>query len=753
MSTKWGSYVHIGGGAYLRVGLSLSVAYPGGVLDSTDTQATVSWALLAQLDGAFANGTDSWTITGDHSASGSKSWSINSNGGTTTIASGSYTVSLIYGSSQTESLTGKLFDIAGSTADATVTHSVTVGARPYQDPAMPSGLTVARVNDSQQTLSWTRNATTAAPYHSQRIRRWDNVSNAWTVIKDNVSGTASSYTDATTRSDRRYRYAVEAVNSSGSSGWFYGTNNVVYTTPAAPGKPAAAKTSTGDIKVTRGSLSDAAEAWEVWHAADGVWDASALATVDDATTSWTWPSPDPTKVHTFRLRATVPTPALASSYSSTSDPVQLVTSPAAPTVSVPAAHDASEDLEVEFEHNPLDTTPLSAYELEHRPAGSTAAWTTTGGKTAATTGLVVLPGGTWTNPATVDIRVRTWGEHPDPGPYTTVQVQLSARPVVDVTSPADGSVWPSPKVTAGWDFFDAEGSAQAAWDVKLLDGSGTDVLDGASGFGATDEVDLGARVADGGTYQLHVVGRDGVGLDSAVATSTFTVTYALPPAPSLTPTWDKDTGTVTVQWDTPAPGVSEVEVDHVRIDRAHRSGWVTVADDLPASGVVVDMVPPTGTVVTYRAVAVSALPSEALSAPAAVATPTRYVFLNYGPGFGQVVRLWADLTAGRGFSREKEVKVPAGAEYGIGFTGEARTRTYNLSAKLFDPTRSPDPSSSWEDVEDLQDAPDPVCLRDPEGVRMFVQVGGVDLSEHLSKPHRPVTIPLRQIDWEEQVVT
>src|SRR5690606_10959995 len=139
---------------------------------------------------------------------------------------------------------------------------------------------------------------------------------------------------------------------------------------------------------------------------------------------------------------------------------------------------------------------------------------------------------------------------------------------------------------------------------------------------------------------VEVTAWDGSGLASEPATETFTVTWAKPPTPTGTATWHKDDGYVSLSVDAPNPTGAEVAVDHLQVWRATGADWMLVADNLALGQSITDMTPPTGGVVVYRVAAVSGLPSTAWSADIAVSTPTRWVFLNYGPGFGQVVRVW-----------------------------------------------------------------------------------------------------------------
>ena len=748
--TTWGGYLSIGSGASLRVGLDFSYS-PSTVTPTTNT-VTVSWTLRAQLSGASASGTDNWTVSGDATGSGSKSWSINGNGGTTTIASGTKSVSLIREQTQKFTLTGTLFDAGPSAADPKVTASMTVPARPVDVPAAPSGLTVTRSSDSRQNLSWTHNGTAIAPYASQRVRRdtfRDGAWQGWAVIA-NISATASSYADTSTMADRKYRYAVEAVNSAGSSGWHYGSggSNGISTTPArATTAPTAQKTAGGDIVLTRPALSSIADEWDWQWSGDGgaSWVVMGLY-VPISETTVLYDTADPTKTHMFQVRPRVTNPALRPDWSPSSQAIQLEAPPNAPTNLAPAVADATEAIVLSWAHNPVDTTPQRRYQLRYRVAG-TSTWTTPAIVTA-TSSQATIPAGTWTNGQQIEWQVATWGNHATGSSWSASQVMtLSARPVAGVTTP--GGLVTGSRLTLTWSYHDEESSAQARWSAELV--SGGQVVESRGGYGDAHTTHFaGTTLADGATYTVRVRVMDGHGLWSEWAERTFAVDYLPPPTPTLAATFHKDEGYTTLTPDVAPAGTGEVEAVSVSVWRAGDGGWVLVADELAPGTTVTDMIPPLGTTVTYRAIATSALPSTAESVHVPVDTSTRWVFFNFGPGFGSVVRLWGNLSASQSVGRQRTLHHFAGRPDPVEFAGGERTRTYEVTGRLFAPWQPPDKTSTAEEFFDLADAPAPVCVRDPEGVRLFCSVGEVPVANHLQVA-RTVSVPLTKISWAEDV--
>ena len=747
MATTWGSYRDIGG-TLAQVGLDLSYS-PSSVSGST-TSVTVSWALLLRTQG-WANGNDDWSVSGGASGSGRRSWS-HSGAATSTIASGTKTVALVYGSTQKFSMSGRMDDLAGSTTDLTVSASLTIPARPVTAPAAPSGATITRASDAKQVLTWVNNGTPSAPVDSSRIERRDNTMPAGQYVTVAiVGGAASSFVDATTRADRRYNHRIRSGNSAGGSDWTY--FGVWSTTPAAPGAPTVKKNASGGIVVTRGSLSDAATGWRVYDSPDGGADVlvSGSEPIAAGTTSWTHASPDPAQTHRYRLEAVTTQPVLYSAKGGYSSTVQLQAPPAAPTNLAPAVADATEAITLTARHNPVDTSEQTYYEVEQR-ATSADPWTTLAAKTASGVTAHEVPADTWANGAPVRLRWRTWGADPDPSPWSAEHVlTLSARPVAGITSPA--ASWSSQRLTAAWTYFDEESSAQSAWEAVLADSSGTP-LETRSATGAATSAAFVQQVANGASYEVRVRVRDGANLWSHWAVQAFTVAYAPPPTPTLEAAWHEDDGYVTLTADVGAEVPPERPAVSLRLERATPAGWVMVqgADDLESwPTTVTDMTPPLGQAIQYRVVAVSDIGSEAYSETVAVDARACWVFINHGPGFGQVVRLDSNIDVGRTFGRAKVLHQFVGRRKPVEFGGGHTTRTYSVSATLWNPVLTGghgEDQSSWEDIEALAEAEAPVIVRDPSGVRLFCSVGDVDESGLHGTTSR-VTIPLTEVDWSE----
>src|SRR5690606_17765536 len=120
------------------------------------------------------------------------------------------------------------------------------------------------------------------------------------------------------------------------------------------------------------------------------------------------------------------------------------------------------------------------------------AWTSTG-QVSATSQGVTMPGGTFDNGDSYEWQVRTWGLHPDPSNWSaTATFVASTPPTSTVTSPTDP--WEQAIATAGWTYYDSEGTTQSAWQARLSSGGLT--LEDRNGNGAATSTVFNTRLND-----------------------------------------------------------------------------------------------------------------------------------------------------------------------------------------------------------------------------------------------------------------
>lgn len=694
--------------------------------DST-TQRAINLKIYYNSSLAVSDSVNDLDVTGDwpNLTNHSTAISIGSGGGSQLIYDN--TVYFTKDNS-TQSFAASLTGIEFWGAGAVISTNGSVSIPPAL-PAAPTSVSATRVSDTQHTVSWTRNATTAAPYSSQSVQRSTD-GGSWATVAT-VSGTATSWTDTTTSADHSYAYRVVATNSAGSA--TSTASATIYTTPAVPGTPAAVK-SGANIVLTFTNAARHDAGIKVYESQNGGAFAL-LATVATADlTTWTHVAPSAAVTHAYKV-ATY-NGALISDQSAASNTVQLAAAPNAPTGLGPTTvHDATENVTLTWQHNPVDTSPQSTFQVQHRTAGA-GTWTTVTAVTSATSAWV-LPGGTYANPTTVEWQVRTKGAHADYSPWSaTASLPSSARPTGTISSPADASVVATSELTVSWAFYDAEGKEQVAWQVDLLDDLGA-VVESLPGVGDATTATLAATLSDGFAGSARLLVQDADGMWSLADEVDFTVAYALPPTPVVVATWDPDAATVSLAITNPATGAGEVDADHVNVWRSLDSGaFVLIAEGVPLNTTVTDYSPTVAGDNDYYAVAVSALPSTAQSATVTVTTP------EAGDTAGGAVWIsgGADLSVVCKALTNPDVQIDPGAAETVLHRFEGRdaptlfespddSLTLGLEADIFRVHVDAGRCSSLAEWEALASVRGPRLWRDPTG--RWVKVAA---SIHLSRP-------------------
>lgn len=403
-------------------------------------------------------------------------------------------------------------------------------------PTIPlplSNLTVARVSDSQQTLSWTRNSTNSGVVVQRRAD-----GGAWQEI-GRPSGNVASFTDTTTTADHKYEYRVAALAAAGQAAF----SNVasVFTSPAAPTGVSATRSGM-DIVVTASGVPQHATAYDV--------EDSGTIVATGVQLPWTHVGPSAASPHTYKVRGTIG--ALLGAWSAVSNTVQLITKPNPPVNLSPNGGVAASDspVRLSFTHNPVDSSAQTAYELRHRvPSG---AWTTLSGTTASYRD-VTLPVGDreW--------QVRTKGAHADFSDWSAIAtVSVINRPGVAVTQP--GSGWDASILTVEWSYLQAQGRPQSAWELELLDAQ-NQVVEARNGSGATAEFTFTTRLTEG-SWTVRARAATGT-VWSGWASQMLTVAFDPPATPVVSGVWDETVGGVSMQVGTGDPAVPVVPVKNL----------------------------------------------------------------------------------------------------------------------------------------------------------------------------------------------
>lgn len=493
--------------------------------------------------------------------------------------------------------------------------------RIIQSPGSPTTPGVTRVSDSRTTVKWSRRATSSAPYTSQQIQRrtfgsrgWGSFKTIATIGTDYTNSGNHSYSDKTNKVNSAYQYRIRAVNPAGEA--VSGISVVVYTTPAAPSAFTATKLSSGDIRLrVTPSVAVNNQRTEIRYSTNGGTSWTALTTLANDVTTYTWENPPSVPTVVFDARSVINSSGSVgnglASARKVSNAVILTTPPAAPTSLSPngSVYDAGNDREFSWSYNTIDSSEQSAYEMRYRTTDiwTVGEWVTTGKVESEETKLVI-PGGTLENGNAYQWEVRTWGAHADPGPFSaSAVVTASETPSVFITFPED--VLDTSRLTATWEYFDPEGTAQSQWQARLYQDD--NLLEARSGSGTADSVAFNRTLQDALEYQVQVRVRDGSGLWSDWDQKTFTTDFPLPPTPELTVEWQIDTGFALINIINPE-GVPEVVSNIIQRSTDGGDSW-DVVGEAPLNGQGFDITVPLRGEVWYRVEAWSELPSVAIS--------------------------------------------------------------------------------------------------------------------------------------------
>lgn len=616
-----------------------------------------------------------------------------------------------------------------------------------QPPWPPIGVSAAYVSDSQVNVAWSNSYPTNGVPTVNEIDR--SVNGAGFVRVANISPASSLLIGALP--NQKIVARVHASNGAGGSGWS-ASSNAVFTTPAAPANVTATKDADLDITVAWTSQVAFVEHQHVVEhgtvlAGVTTWDGSPLGTVNAGVGSFEHVDPDPSKVHVYRVSAKNTDTAARQSSKVSSNTVQLLVAPNKPTFpALPLYRDKAADFVLPWTHNPVDTTPQSAYEVEYSTnAGSS--WSSTG-KVLSAVQSDTVPAGGFAADVTLTFRVRTWGQASSGGadgtgasPWSDSRsVTFKTRPVASIVSPVDASEWPEADLIVQLGFSQAEAASFVRATIRLLEDG--EVLEQVVSTTLASTA-LATRLLNGGTYSLSVTVLDSNGLVSDPVESTFTVAYTLPVAAGVALTYLQDSGWVQLDLSIQPAGVGEAEAVSVTVTRTIDGETQVVIDRYPVTEPVVTILDTTPTIRGSNEYLVRTYSEDGATADvlAALVTAERaFAFLSSGPGYSDVVSVAGSLRISAAPSREKALFKAAGRRRAIPQFGDARSLEVSGSATL-----TPGLGSTPQEFEAFILDAGVVCYRDPSGRRMF---GTVDGSvESPSSLISAVEFTVREADW------
>lgn len=515
----------------------------GGVSQSTKEVTVRAVSAFRQMAPYYQNFNGSYSWSGAW-GSGSAGAAFNLGAGASMHLAGPAAVQVVLNDSkQTRSFSVTTSHWFGTTGD-TLTVSI-----PARYAVTPTNLTVTRLSEGSHRVDWIRRSV----YTSVIVQRREN-GGAWKQIL-RPSGNIASQTDHTTKAGNKYEYRVSGIGGSGQSGW----SNVgtVYTSPTTPTGISAAR-SGNNITVNASGRPRHVTGYNV---RDG---GTQVAT--NVQLPWTHSNPAAAATHSYTVQARYN--SLTSGWSSASNTVQLLSKPLAPTNLSPNGPVLSSENQVRlaWKHNPVDSSPQSVAEYQHKVRGETS-WTT-GSVTTGSSATVSAAAGV------LEWQVRTKGQHPDWSPWSAVATfTLIDPPGVAIVTPED--LWTRRTVDVEWSFEQAQGRPQSSWEASLrLAG---EVIEQRTGSGPANTASFTTPLVDYQEYEVVVVAAAG-DVWSGEAAQSFIVQVP-PAAPGLvTAEWNEDTGSVTVEvQDGRGPAVDSV-TNHFENPRlAGSDEWVELS--------------------------------------------------------------------------------------------------------------------------------------------------------------------------------
>ena len=612
----------------------------------------------------------------------------------------------------------------GTGTVVSINTSFTIPRKPYKAALPPLDFRYSR-SVSSATLNWSGSYTGtngAYPLDGYRVARWDNVG-GWVDPIHTLGWSAVTWTDSSLAADRAYQYRIRGEGPGGISAWVT-SSTVLYTKPLAPVNVVAAKNAAGDIVVSWNSPSTTATRWEVYHAANGVWESDPIATVTNK--SWTHQGASVLQTHSYRIVALTPGNLNSSDPSVSSGDVQLLASPGAPSDLSPsgvalnrsAAHTRT------WRHNARDSTPQSAYEIQSRVStnggSSWSSWTSTGKVTSSTSSATVAANAFTVN-TLVQWQVRTWGSHATASGWSATHTyEVSAIPTATITSPTSGQEISADLASVSWSY---SGSAIQASYVAVLRTAGN-VIETRTGTGTSTSVGFNYRLSNNTGYTIELTVTDANGLTSTKASRSFSTKFIGPPAAQSVATWDGELGSVTLALTNPTPGAGVPQAVSTTVERLVGSTWYPMGE-YGLDATLTDPIPTVGEA-TYRLTTLSSL-GASTSTQVTVPTVNRgdWVWVNYGPHFGLRARVRLGVQTSSKISRVRARHSFVGRQRAVSYFGDERE--FGVAVSGF--TEEADTLGNRAAWYRAASEGDLVCYRDHLGRRFFGALSDVSFDE------------------------
>lgn len=550
----------------------------------------------------------------------------------------------------------------------------------YTTPPSCTACTNTRNSDTKNTVSWKHGTSVSGLYATIKVERLMD-SGSWSEIAS-VSGTSTSYVDASTSANHSYAYRIRAANAAGYSG--YAQSGTTFNSPATPTKVTAARKTEAIVTVTMDNSALTATAAEVQRRTDS----TEWATVRTITSNKVTSFDDTPGGGTFYYRVRNTRGSLASAWSEPSNKVITIIAPAAPTLQEPASGvvvpKTQQTVRFAWVHNPIDGSPQTKAEVATSVDGGVA-WATY----AATSDQALDVATTWDINATVTWRVRTKGAHADFSPWSSTRTfRVCQVPSVTVLSPAvDGQVITDVPVRVSWRHDDPSGEQQQATVVVKSSGGATLFSKTVQGTANALDISSDEMLPTNNSSFTITVSTTSTSSLTAQSTRTFKTAYLEPAVPDLIVEQDPVYGRVSIScFSGDRAGVDLPATATLGIFRENPDGRLTCIVDKVVSGTgAVDPYPPLDRQLTYRVVAYTANGLTS-NKEASVVVPSRgFVFVNFNAstGYADVAKVAMDVAWSYDRQPDSEIIDTEGSEDPLVFYGSATQTSSEISGSVW----------------------------------------------------------------------
>lgn len=550
----------------------------------------------------------------------------------------------------------------------------------YTTPPSCTACTNTRNSDTKNTVSWKLGTSVSGLYATIKVERLMD-SGSWSEIAS-VSGTSTSYVDASTSANHSYAYRIRAANAAGYSG--YAQSGTTFNSPATPTKVTAARKTETIVTVTMDNSALTATATEVQRRTDS----TEWATVRTITSNKVTSFDDTPGGGTFYYRVRNTRGSLASAWSEPSNKVITIIAPAAPTLQAPASGvvvpKTQQTVRFAWVHNPIDGSPQTKAEVATSVDGGVA-WATH----AATSGQALDVATTWDINATVTWRARTKGAHADFSPWSSTRTfRVCQVPSVTVLSPAvDGQVITDVPVRVSWRHDDPSGEQQQATVIVKSSSGATLFSKTVQGTANALDISSDEMLPTNNSSFTITVSTTSTSSLTAQSTRTFKTAYLEPAVPDLIVEQDPVYGRVSVScFSGDRAGVDLPATASLGIFRENPDGRLTCIVDKVVSGTgAVDPYPPLDRQLTYRVVAYTANGLTS-NKEASVVVPSRgFVFVNFNAstGYADVAKVAMDVAWSYDRQPDSEIIDTEGSEDPLVFYGSATQTSSEISGSVW----------------------------------------------------------------------